>query len=615
MATKTFEELKQLAIQIRDEKTNKQNTATRVGTAMLEHINKLEQDYYDKTQTDEELKERDDKLTELSKTFLFCDNYQELENPQLISEYEENKILAYDGSVIDYDYHGFKVYSIKNSESLNKPIFIKYDFLLAEFTTRTYLNVALYDENDNFLVGYAVSGTRVMEIPYGYTLKISADNNNPVIKGYRLSNSNISKTFLFCDSYQELENPQLISEYEENKILAYDGSVIDFPHGFKVYSIKNSESLNKPIFIKYDFLLAEFTTRTYLNVALYDENDKFIVGYAVSGTRIMEIPYGYTLKISADNNNPVIKGYGLLVGSITNDLEVIDCVGDSLSMAGVYESELQKLTGLSCVNLGVGGENTATILGRMNGIPYKIAEKVTIPSSKDTIQIKLTNIYNQRILPLLQGNKTIGITIRGVEGILSTTQTDATAENADYFFERNIEGEQFTVEKGENIYITSNKLYQNSNRAKIIWVGQNGGFSINETGRYQGDFSNQEDRARYIAMLKTYINVVNPIKYIVMSPPEFTTDEIENDLDVEFGGCFINVRKEMINNGIPIAKKIGLLDSNYPTEGDLEDIGNIKIPRSLRSDNIHFNDIGYKVLAHIIYNKICVIWNLDKLVE
>ena len=66
MATKTFEELKQLAIQIRDEKTNKQNTATRIGTQMLEHLNKLEQDYYDKTATDEELKQRDEKLTELS---------------------------------------------------------------------------------------------------------------------------------------------------------------------------------------------------------------------------------------------------------------------------------------------------------------------------------------------------------------------------------------------------------------------------------------------------------------------------------------------------------------------------------------------------------------------
>lgn len=62
MATKTFEELKQLAIQIRDEKTNKQNTATRIGTQMLEHLDKLEQDYYDKTATDEKLIELEGKI-------------------------------------------------------------------------------------------------------------------------------------------------------------------------------------------------------------------------------------------------------------------------------------------------------------------------------------------------------------------------------------------------------------------------------------------------------------------------------------------------------------------------------------------------------------------------
>lgn len=66
MATKTFEELKQLAIQIRDEKTNKQNTATRVGTAMLEHINKLEQDYYDKTNIDEQSKNTTQSINNLS---------------------------------------------------------------------------------------------------------------------------------------------------------------------------------------------------------------------------------------------------------------------------------------------------------------------------------------------------------------------------------------------------------------------------------------------------------------------------------------------------------------------------------------------------------------------
>lgn len=75
MATKTFEELKQLAIRIRDEKTNKQNTATRIGTQMLEHLDKLEQDYYDKTATDEELKERDEKLTELENEIPIFSNY------------------------------------------------------------------------------------------------------------------------------------------------------------------------------------------------------------------------------------------------------------------------------------------------------------------------------------------------------------------------------------------------------------------------------------------------------------------------------------------------------------------------------------------------------------
>lgn len=67
MATKTFEELKQMAIQIRDEKANKQNTATRIGTQMIEHLNKLEQEYYNKdnidTKTEEIKNSKQDNLT------------------------------------------------------------------------------------------------------------------------------------------------------------------------------------------------------------------------------------------------------------------------------------------------------------------------------------------------------------------------------------------------------------------------------------------------------------------------------------------------------------------------------------------------------------------------
>lgn len=105
MATKTFEELKQLAIQIRDEKTNKQNTATRVGTEMLEHINKLEQDYYDKTQTDEELKERDDKLTELES--IICNYIFSNETGELVEfkgRFQINRFLL---SIQNQSFHLF----------------------------------------------------------------------------------------------------------------------------------------------------------------------------------------------------------------------------------------------------------------------------------------------------------------------------------------------------------------------------------------------------------------------------------------------------------------------------------------------------------------------------
>ena len=65
METKTFEELKQMAIQIRDEKTNKQNTATRIGTQMLEHLNKLEQDFLDKDTTEGKFSELENKIDDI----------------------------------------------------------------------------------------------------------------------------------------------------------------------------------------------------------------------------------------------------------------------------------------------------------------------------------------------------------------------------------------------------------------------------------------------------------------------------------------------------------------------------------------------------------------------
>ena len=118
MATKTFEELKQMAIQIRDEKTNKQNTATRIGTQMLEHLNKLEQDFLDKDTTE-------GKFSELDKQYLFKK-----------TEYNKNDALVkagYFASIIDASF-------MLDTYDANK----EYGLYLANIKNKPY-NIALYE--------------------------------------------------------------------------------------------------------------------------------------------------------------------------------------------------------------------------------------------------------------------------------------------------------------------------------------------------------------------------------------------------------------------------------------------------------------------------------------
>ena len=414
----------------------------------------------------------------------------------------------------------------------------------------------------------------------------------------------LSQNYIFVSSYYNLINPQSVTDFEGNKILLADGSV-DVQNNFRVYTITNTVKENVALYVKNDFQNDILIQGTYANMALYDQNNQLVLSYILRGEKIIRVPYRYTLKICTNKgDNPETSI------DIVDNKNVIDCIGDSLTAAGKYEEKLKELTGFNVINLGVGGENVGTILGRMNGIPYKVKEKITIPQTTDKVQVKLTNIYNQRLLPLLQGDKTLNVEIRGINGVLTTTQIEAEASTADYFFNRLNGGEQAEINIGENIYISTNKIYQKSERYKIIWVGQNGGFSIDETGRYQGDFNNVQDVKRYISMIKTYLGVINPNKYIVMSPPKKTSDLVENEMEKEFGANYINVRKQMVNNGISLALQYGYLVGNYPTEQDIEDINNNIVPTSLRSDTVHFNQAGYYVLAHIIYDVIKIVWDL-----
>lgn len=266
MATKTFEELKQMAIQIRDEKTNKQNTATRIGTQMLEHLNKLEQDFLDKDTTEGKFSELEEstntKFSELENhTITLSDNIKTVgeflneEAEFFIQEYVwwsyniifNNKIIfnklsvkvSFDGvlrvRVVDLDqYKNLETltFTAKSGETLivNKSDF-NFDF------DNNYRNVGVFIETDKRIIGYkyentiygyvAIAGSDVTP-SYGYSYKFdfvleylekngASANKSPLAK--RVSNGLYNLTNLINIDYSEKKEVEIGETFSSSTLI------------------------------------------------------------------------------------------------------------------------------------------------------------------------------------------------------------------------------------------------------------------------------------------------------------------------------------------------------------------------------------------------------------
>ena len=304
---------------------------------------------------------------------------------------------------------------------------------------------------------------------------------------------------------------------------------------------------------------------------------------------------------------------------VVNGISCIDFIGDSMTQMGYsaanprgyYPKKVMQYLGIDGYNIGVGGENAATIFGRCDGIPYKLAADVTIPATTSQVQITLTNIYGQHLLPILQRYTSHDVVIDGIEGTLTTTQTDPAASNADYFFTRKASGNAYSAKAGDDVFVKDFKSTLNPHRAKIIWAGQNGGYDTDSTNRYGGDVENANDRARLIHMIKTYIDVCGCEYYMVLSPSRKTNDALEKEFAEAFGNRFFNVRMYMVKHGIDDAIALGYLPSSgYPTAQDIADMNNGIVPSSLRADATHFTENGFYTMAYALSIKIKEVWNL-----
>lgn len=282
----------------------------------------------------------------------------------------------------------------------------------------------------------------------------------------------------------------------------------------------------------------------------------------------------------------------------------IVAIGDSMtagagSNGNPYSGYLATLTGLTVRNAGVGGESSVTIAARMGAYPYALTfEDGEIPAGTTPTPVRFERIDGSTPRPLLQGNgggtQTAILQPSGIRGTLSVTNPTAplyTEGQTQYFFTRSEAGTQVPINRTQ--YFLNEYAIGRQEDIYIIWIGQNG----------PSDTRAIQDARALIESMRTAHK-----KFLVIPRP--TANETESLLWFkEFGNRAVLATEYIITpiydtDGVTVISSYGLDDAGItPTAGDITDIENGIVPRSLRADFVHWTAAGYEILANLIHQR------------
>ena len=270
--------------------------------------------------------------------------------------------------------------------------------------------------------------------------------------------------------------------------------------------------------------------------------------------------------------------------------------GTGVDSSKSYPAVLQDLLGdeYNVYNMGVGGEGSYSIGTRQGGITMNLVEGITIPATQEAVPVSFicsNGVKNAAWLSRINRENPDGgginpCYIDGIKGELIREDVD---DEIHYYFKRESAGEEHYVTK--NTPIVTNAMKTRREDIVILFAGHNGSTSASKLITLYEDMID-------------YLDYENP-KYIVLglSPDKESTFEFHNaheaELSEKYGEHFVNVREYMCSDQAFIDAGI------EKTEDDKTDIANCMVPRSFRTDNIHYNEIGYSLLANKVYEKLC----------
>lgn len=282
----------------------------------------------------------------------------------------------------------------------------------------------------------------------------------------------------------------------------------------------------------------------------------------------------------------------------------IICWGDSLTIGtgggGVnYPNVLERLIQeklmpetledvpvIEVINMGVGGEDTNTILGRNGAVPFVVSEDFVIPEGKEAVDIMFCSANGKNVAPLRQDNAGMeSVVINGVLGEIQVIQESYTSDEYSYTFTRSKRGDVVEILAGTPIITSGAEI--GTDYWTVIFIGENGGY---------------DTPAELIIQQRAIIDhqTANNENYIIVGLHTGTAEnreELEKAMVAEYGEKYINLREYLCTEGLEAAGLKG-------TEEDLAMMQNGMTPASLMiEDKCHFNEHGYRIIGKLIFDR------------
>lgn len=325
-----------------------------------------------------------------------------------------------------------------------------------------------------------------------------------------------------------------------------------------------------------------------------------------------------TLSLSTDATGSDTSGNGIVTLNDITTGKKIACWGDSITYGlggqentfiksdnGVidasdwsYPDTLKYYTGLDVYNLGVCGETSYDIALRQGGIKMYVGKQVTVKQGVRA-QINIVDEYGSQVmLENFNGYETDNDEPANVVYI-NDTPFQLEADNGKLYISvyGDSSNKSIKIKKGTQVVIKA--AHDISGDVLVIQMGSNGGW---------------DDYDELIQQYKAMIDNSGTECYIIIgdtdNPDEsvdsaYYTDSSEVGIDdtlweaalrEAFGEHFINMRVYMIENALSTA---GL----EPTQEDIDNIDDGRVPESLKHDFTHLNSYGYYAVGVAVYNK------------